>query len=244
MTKLAVACLGSGAALGGTRLWSSLLLDDRILLSIPPTAIPGMYRLGKDLTDIDVIFISHCHADHFFGLPFFFLLYRFVCERDAPVFIVGPDGIQDATLRLGALAWPELVENGIVPRVPIEYVEIEKEGEYRAGDLRFRAIGMQHFGAKAFGYRFSYQGREIAYTGDTEAGPHLDRLTSGADLVVTEWTYTGVQGKPGHLCSADIADLAARLSASHATILASHLGGNPEPIKGVIVCRDGETYWV
>ncbi len=244
MEKIAVTCLGSGAALGRERLWSSLLLDEKLLFGLPPTAIPQLYRLEKDITSIDQIFICHRHADHFFGLPFFLILYCFLYERKEPLFIIGPTGMEEATEKVYDLAWPGLREKGITPRIPIQFVEIERDGEFRAGALTFQAMRMEHFGMDAYGYRFTYKGRQIAFTGDTGECPQLDRLLDGAEVVITEFTHSLYTEDPGHLNATTVSQLTKRLRAQGATILATHLSGEPEPIDGLLVCQDGQTLYV
>jgi ribonuclease BN (tRNA processing enzyme) len=246
MTTIAVTCLGSGAALGEDRFWSSLLLDDRILLGCPPTVVPQLYRLKKDPTVIDYIFISHRHADHFFGLPFFLLLYAYFYKRENPLYIVGPSGMERATTELYDLAWPDLRKQEILPRVVTIFVEVSDEGTFEAGDLSFHALKMTHFDMEAYGYRFNYNGREIAFTGDTGECPQLDRLVEGADLVITEFTHAFHSEDPGHLDANAVSRLIKRLGEGDRkpTILATHLAGHPEPIVGLTICHDGETYLV
>lgn len=245
MEKIAFTCLGSGSALSKERLWSSILLDEKILFSLPPTAIPQLYRLGKDPSAIDHIFISHRHADHFFGLPFLIVLYRYrYTRRDAPLYIIGPAGMEEATVELCNTAWPNLKREALTQRVPISFVEIEGEGEYQAGEITFNAVKMEHFGMDTYGYRFTYRGRKIAFTGDTEAGPHLDRLLAGADIVITELTHAVPSDDPGHLDAETVSEMVARLRARGAIVLATHLRETPAPIEGLLICRDGETYLV
>jgi len=244
MGKIAVTCLGSGAALGGKRLWSSLLLDDRILFSIPPTSISQLYRLKKDVRAIDYIFISHRHADHFFGLPFFLLLYCYLYERRKPLYIIGPSGTKEATERLFDLAWPELKRREIAPRVPLIFVEVDEQGEFQAGKLEFRAVKLNHFGMETYGYRFAYKNRDIAFTGDTGECPQLYHLLDGADLVITEFTHPFESEDTGHMDAPAVSRLTKSLSAKGATVLATHLSGEPLPIEGLLICRDGETYIV
>jgi len=244
MEKIAFTCLGSGSALSKERLWSSLLLDEKILFSLPPTAISQLYRLGKDPSAIDHIFISHRHADHFFGLPFLIVLYRYRYTRDTPLYIIGPKGIEEATVELCHAAWPNLEWEDLTQRVSISFVEINGEREYRAGAIVFNAVKMEHFGMDSYGYRFTYRGREIAFTGDTEAGPHLDRLLAGADIVITELTYAVPSDDPGHLDVETVSEMVARLRTRGATVLATHLRETPAPIEGLLICQDGETYLV
>ena len=244
MEKIAITCLGSGSALSKERLWSSLLLDEKILFSLPPTAISQLYRLGKDPSAVDHIFISHRHADHFFGLPFLILFYRYRYTRDTPLYIIGPKGMEEATVELCHAAWPDLKKEDLTHRMPVSFVEIEGEGNYQAGKIVFNAVKMEHFGMDAYGYRFTYRGREIAFTGDTEAGPHLDRLLTGADIVITELTYAVPSDDPGHLDTETVSEMVARLRARGATVLATHLRETPAPIEGLLICQDGETYLV
>lgn len=245
MTEIAITCLGSGSALGEGRLWSSILLDEQILLSLPPTAIPQLYRLGKVPTAIDQIFISHRHADHFFGLPFFLLLYVYSYTRNTPLYIIGPAGMEEATARLCDTAWsdPDIMEK-LKQRALLAFVEIEEEGEHQAGDISFEAVRMDHFGMDAYGYRITHKGRKIAFTGDTKACRQLDRLIDGADIVITEFTHAVPTDSLGHLDVEAISRLTARVRRQEGIVLATHLSEDPAPIEGLLFCRDGETYLV
>lgn len=226
-------------------MWSSLLLDEQTLLSLPPTTIPQLYRLGKDPTAIDRIFISHRHADHFFGLPFFLLLYLYRYTRDTPLFIIGPAGMEEATARLCDIAWsdPDIMEK-LAQRARLSFVEIEEEGEHRAGGIAFEAVQMDHFGMDAYGYRITHKGRKIAFTGDTKACLQLDRLIDGADIVITEFTHAVPTDDPGHMDVDAVKLLTARVRQQGGIVLATHLSEAPAPIEGLLLCRDGETYLV
>jgi len=244
MGKIAVTCLGCGAALGGKRLWSSLLLDNRILFSLPPTSIPQLYRLKKDVSAIDYVFISHCHADHFFGLPFLLLLYCYLYERKEPLYIIGPSGIKETTERLFDLGWPDLKGRDIHPKLPLTFVEVGDQGDFQAGELRFRAVRLNHFGMEAYGYRVHYKGREIAFTGDTGECTQLYQLLEGVDVVITEFTHPFESEDTGHMDARAVSRLTKYFSAKGATVLATHLSGDPLPIEGLLICREGETYMV
>lgn len=66
----------------------------------------------------------------------------------------------------------------------------------------------------------------------------------GADVVITEFTHAFHAEDPGHLNAAAVSQLTKRLRRQGATILATHLAAEPEPIDGLIICCDGETYLV
>lgn len=226
------------------RLWNSFLIDGHILLELPTTSMPQMLKLGIDPTQIGIIFITHLHADHMFGLPFLLLEYCVRRRRTQPLYMVGPTDLEDVTFQLCDLAWPDLRETGFEPHVPLEFVKVSDEGIYRAGELPFEAVRMDHYGLAAFGYRFRIGGRLLAYSGDTGDTADLDRLYDGADVAIVELTHPTPSKDPGHLDEPTVRRLAASLRERHTTILATHINGSPKPIDGVTFCEDGKTYWI
>ncbi len=222
-------------------MWSSLLVDRTILLDLPPTAVPQLYRVGADIAAIEHVFISHFHADHSFGIPFFLLLYQFTVSRDRPVYMIGPPGLEERATTLYKLAWPELAKHGFPAGLTLAFVEVAGDGVHRAGDLEFTALRMEHFGIATYGYRFTTSGRKFAYTGDTGECPQLHQLVAGADVVITELTHPSPTDDPGHLDVAAVTQIAHEASG---TVLATHMSATPAAIPGVVLCRDGETYVV
>ena len=239
---MSLTCLGSGAALTDGRRWNSILIDRRILLDLPPTAVVELQRLDLDLTEIDVILISHLHADHMFGLPFLLLEYCIRRKRDRPLYVIGPPGIEARTKTLCDLAWPDMRDAGFEPHVPVSYIELTEDGVYRAGDFEFTAIRMQHFTLEAFGFRFHHKGRTIAYTGDTGNCIQLEKLLDGVDVAILEWTHRLASDDPGHLDAPAVAHWVARLRQQGARVFATHMSETPEPIDGLTICEDCATY--
>ena len=242
--QIPLICLGSGAALTDGRDWSSLLIDGRILLDLPPTTIPQMHRLGLDFAKIEIVFISHLHADHLFGLPFFLLEYCIRLCRENPLVIIGPSGLEKTIYQLCDLAWPELRKVGFEPHIPLKFIEIPREGDYQAGDLAFSAVPMAHFDLDAFGYRFSHKGRRIGYTGDTGEGTQLNQLLTDVDVAILELTYPRESNDRGHMNRPAVEKLVPWLTAQGSTIFATHMSETPDPIAGVTICEDGKTYWI
>jgi len=242
--RIPIVCLGSGAALNDGRGWNSLLIDGRILLDLSPSAITQIHRLGIDPRTIEVIFISHLHADHLFGIPFLFLEYRIRYERSSPLHIVGPAGLPERIESLCTLAWPELDRGGLGTRIEPVYTIVREEGEYEAAGLKFTAIPMEHFGLSAFGYRFTHKGKTFAYTGDTGEGESAGQLLEGVDVAIVELTHPGPVDDPGHLDVEGVSRLTKELVGRGATVLATHMSETPPPIEGITLCEDGKTYWV
>ncbi len=245
MAAIPLLCLGSAAALSDGRQWNSTLIDGRILLDLPPSAVLQMRRHGADLAALDVVLISHLHADHVFGLPFLLLEYALRVKRDTPLAVVGPPGIEAQSETLFSLAWPGMGKPGQVARVPIEFVEADPGRDVKAGNLVVSATSMSHFGLLAFGYRFTYRGLRFAYTGDTGDCCELEELLTDADVVIMELTHPTAKNDPGHLDPERLTRLTEAARQRGTRIFATHMSSPPEMVaEGVTLCRDGETYWV
>ena len=75
--------LGSGNAFCPEgRLHSLVLIDNKILVDVPPTIIPQLKRENISPSDINTLLITHWHGDHIFGFPFFILERKFISDRN------------------------------------------------------------------------------------------------------------------------------------------------------------------
>jgi ribonuclease BN (tRNA processing enzyme) len=237
--------LGSAAALSDGRSWNSLLVDGRILLDLPPTAVVDLRRRDILPASLDVVFISHLHADHAFGLPFLQLEYSLRCARETPLWIVGPPGLREQGETLFRLAWPGLGKAGLSPKRRIEYVEVEPRQEVRVADLTVSATPMSHFGLKAFGYRFTCRGVRFAYTGDTGDCCEIDELTRDVDVAIIELTHPVPKSDPGHLDIERAKKLVDAVRGQGTRVFATHMSVPPrEALPGVTFCEDGKLYWI
>ena len=203
-----------------------------------------MLRMNVDFSLIKHVFISHLHADHMFGLPFLLLEYCIRRQRKNPMYIVGPPNIKERTFQLCDLAWPDMRKLGFEPKIPLVFIEIPEGGDYKAGDLEFSAIPMEHFALDAFGFRFEYKGRSIGYSGDTAECSDLDRLLGGTDVAILELTHPREANDPGHMDSPAFERVAKRLIEKGTTVVATHMSSTPDPIPGVTICKDGQTIWI
>ena len=103
--------LGSGNAFAAEgRAFSSFLLNGRYLFDCGPTVLQQLRKANVSSHDIEVVVISHFHADHFFGLPFL-LLDGHYSGRIRDLTIVGPPGIEAQTEQLVRLGYPGLKPN-------------------------------------------------------------------------------------------------------------------------------------
>jgi ribonuclease BN (tRNA processing enzyme) len=168
--------------------WSSFLIGQRILVETSPSVLRNIRVAGKRLDDVDVIFISHFHADHTFGWPF--VLFTALRERrPTDLWVVGPPGIGEFLenmLRAGALDHVVEYARSRPGAFTLHYVEVTEQPQETAG-VKFRAVRVDHDPRlECFGYLIEIDGRTVGYSGDTTLCPGLREIAANADALVME----------------------------------------------------------
>jgi len=114
---------------------------DRILFDCGEGTQRQLVR-SVGLTDLDEVFLTHFHADHWFGLPG--LLKTFDLRgRDRPLAIHGPQGLRDL-ISLGLRAVGRV-------RYPLDLVELAAGDELVRDGYKIAPVPVSHRGP-AFGY--------------------------------------------------------------------------------------------
>jgi ribonuclease BN (tRNA processing enzyme) len=159
------------------------------LIDCGATSLVAMNKLAIDRNAIETIFISHFHADHIFGLPFFILEANYVTKRTQPLTIVGPPGLKTR--------FPEVMECGFPGtkamklNFPLTLRELEIGKRNEVGYIRVTPFHVVHDdrAGPCLGLRFEVEGKVIAFSGDTEWTEALIDVGREADLFICE-AYT------------------------------------------------------
>lgn len=224
--ELEIAFMGTGNAFAPQRCWSGFVLNQRHLFDAPPTALYSLKQLGVPLAAVQTVFVSHFHADHFFGLPFLLLEFAYMTRRSEDLTIVGPPGVEQRLTQLVELGYPSLNEKPHGYR--LRYVEVEDGAEGEVNGVRYAATEVEHGGEalRAFGFRIEAGGRSLAYTGDTNYCDQLVDLARGVEVLVSDCTYAAGHNNPEHMSFDEVRELQARIGGQTA-ILLTHLGQPP-----------------
>ncbi len=156
-----------------------------------------MKAAGLDPNEVETVFLTHLHGDHFGGLPFMILDGQ-ISHRFRPITVAGP--LEDL------FPGSSTVRRGFAVR----FVELPAGVESVVGSLAVVPYEVVHeSGAPAYALRISCDGRVIAYSGDTAWTDRLVEASAGADLFVCEALFFE-KTVPYHL---DFATLAGHRSA-------------------------------
>jgi ribonuclease BN (tRNA processing enzyme) len=192
--------LGSGDAFGsGGRFQTCLYLESdepdatHLLIDCGASSLIAMKRFGVEPSIIDTILISHLHGDHFGGLPFFLMEAQYVSGRRKPLIVAGPPGLEARVHEAMEVLYPGSSET---PReFALKFVELEDETAAEIGPLMVTPYHVVHpSGAPAYALRVSYEGKTLAFSGDTIWTDALIRVASGADLFICECNYWKQEG--------------------------------------------------
>ena len=130
-----VSFLGSANAFAAEgRYWSSFIVDGKYQFDAPPTLLPQLKRLGVSLPEIEVIFITHFHGDHFVGLPFLLLEYTYMTPRTKDLYIVGPPGCEAVLEDFAHRVYPNIIKDAGYRRIYMD-AEPGKQQKGRLGHL-------------------------------------------------------------------------------------------------------------
>ena len=116
---------------------------ERLLFDCAEGTQRQLQRSNVGLVDLEEIFLTHFHADHFLGLPGMLKTFALRGRDEAPLTVHGPRGLKElfGTLRpfIGRLPYP------------VTLVELEAGQRLERADYDIEAVSVEH-GVNALGY--------------------------------------------------------------------------------------------
>ncbi len=171
------------------------------------------WRLAPRPLELDLLWVSHFHGDHFFGVPA--LLLRFHEEgRRKPLVVVGQDGVEDIVLQAMDLAYP-----GARLKFPFALtLRVARPGESLEACGFSLSFDFSDHPRPNLGLRLSDGRRALFYSGDGRPTAATRRLARKADLAAQE-SYSLEPDTEGHGTVAGAIAMAREVEAKRLALL-------------------------
>jgi ribonuclease Z len=151
---LDVVFLGTAASMPTAQRSPAALLvrrgGERLLFDCAEGTQRQLQRSSVGLVDLEEIFLTHYHADHFLGLPGMLKTFALRGRDDTPLTVYGPRGLRELFSRLRPFV-------GRLP-YPLNLHELDAGESLERGEYALEAFSVEH-GLDALGYALLEQER-------------------------------------------------------------------------------------
>ncbi|MEA3502550.1 MAG: guanitoxin biosynthesis MBL fold metallo-hydrolase GntH [Actinomycetota bacterium] len=191
---------------------------DNFIFDLGEGAIANYVASGFALNELDKVFITHLHVDHFGSLPYLYMFGGWSGRWHKKLRVFGPSGrtpeygtakmVEGMQMMLG---WHmdafDVFPNGQGWDIEVNEFDFRDNGGviYDEGGVQVTHWQRSHAKDGASGYRLDWNGLSMAWTGDGRPS-HLDKkYAGGVDVYITETQAelvsisSGVQGVPPFL---------------------------------------------
>lgn len=205
---------GAGGSPGSKRWRAANLLETENYLVLVDCGVGCHYRLSdrRLLTEIDYVFITHSHMDHYLGLPEA-LFQAHIEGRRKPLYIYAPRVVEETTRLVATHLYKspnfEIVFHKLSPGPLLELPHLKAQA----------ATACHNTADEAYAFRFSVDGIDVLFSGDT--APRCDtirQLGTGVDVAVFEATCNEQNGeicrRYGHVTTLEAVQEADAMEAS------------------------------
>ncbi len=155
-----------------------------ILVDCGTGVLHSIPRSGYDYKEIDVVCLTHFHLDHVndFGTLLFAMNHDPECNREKELLVIAPKCFTKFFEKLKQLYCDTL-------KTSFDIVIKEMEND----DLDYRGIHVQtlftYHIENSIGYRFSYKGKSICFSGDSKYNENIVSLCKDVDFAVLECSF-------------------------------------------------------
>jgi ribonuclease BN (tRNA processing enzyme) len=196
----------------------SLGNGDNFIFDLGEGSVANYVASGFSLNELDKVFITHLHVDHFGALPYLYMFGGWSGRWHKKLRVFGPSGrtpeygtakmVEGMQMMLG---WHmdafDVFPNGEGWDIEVNELDFRDNGGVIYDENGVQVTHWQRSHAKdgASGYRLDWNGLSMAWTGDGRPS-HLDaKCAGGVDVYITETQAelisisSGVQGVPPFL---------------------------------------------
>lgn len=227
--------IGSGSCVPNLKRNSSgalLEVDEKLILVDCGTGVlHNIPKTGYDYKKIDIICITHLHLDHINDFAALLFAYHNDpdCNRLKDLQIIGPIGFQNYYKSL-----KKMYGGSIKPKnYEITIFEAE-QFSFDVNDIRIKIYKTYHT-KESIGFRFEYEDKILAVSGDTGYHKNIIELCKNASLAVLESSFPDELSSELHLTPSQAGKIAKKANVKK--LILTHLYPIAEKYQLVNQCN-------
>lgn len=225
---------------------ASFVINRHILVDCGWASALRLQEHGLTPLDLTHLVITHCHHDHYLGLPgLIFYRWQKGKETAPPLVIIGPRADLELVVER-SLEFLQVERFGHRPR--LELHPLEPGESYAAEGFRLETAAAVHpVAGLCYVLSDLATGARVAFTGDTAYHEPLIEHVRGADLLIHEASYgakamRAAENPYGHAGAPDAAEIARAAGVRRLALIHS---SPVVRVQSVRVAREvfAETFW-
>jgi ribonuclease BN (tRNA processing enzyme) len=227
--------LGSGSAFSGAGHNACYCLDSRLLVDCGSPVQLLLPEAGGSLEQIEVVLLTHFHADHTALLPVVLGACALGVASPRPVRLAGPAGTREYVSRLISTGYGQHLHRLIIDRLGLETTVLQDGSDTEVCGYRIRAHSVVHSTGPSLAYAISDPtGATVGFSGDSTVCAGLRRAIAQSHVFVCECTGFD-EPVPSHLWWGELQEL--MTSAPDTRFLLSHLSER-RSVRGALLAHD------
>jgi ribonuclease BN (tRNA processing enzyme) len=196
-------------------------------------SVPHQYiSLEPPPDELEILWISHFHGDHFLGAPLL-LLWFWEMGRQKPLHIAGPPGVETKIVQAMELAYANLLSR---LGFSLIFHEMEPGVQHNIFNIVWQAAYNEH-SQPCLSLRLELHGKAIFYSGDGRPTPLTLALAAGCDIIIHE-AYALKDTTPGHGSISSCLDFARKAGTRKLALV--HMQRHVRPHALAVVIKEEE----
>ena len=179
-----------------------------------PGALIRTYQFGFNPRNINGVFVSHAHTDHYNDAEILIESMTRGMTREQGV-IFGSNSVLN-----GFEQWGPCISSYHQSKSDVFVLEPGVVSEVNG--IKVKGTATEHGDPAGAGFQIDYNGFKLSYTSDTGYFDELADYHEGADILIASVLRPGNKSIPGHMCSRNFVDLINKVKPKVAVM--THLG--------------------
>lgn len=174
--------------IGSGSMWNkynsaSYLIDKKTMVDFPNGTCKNLFRFDINPNSIEDIVITHFHGDHYFDIPFYFLLKSKYKLLDVNIYC-GKEGKRKIK-NLLKLAFP----NSTTEILKLLNLKYEHKNIFELKKYSVERVEVEHGRIPSYGYIFKDNEKYIGFTGDTALCENVEYMSSKCDYLFCDCMF-------------------------------------------------------